>query len=95
MRRVLAGNGDLVVRDAVAGTDPGRVQRGEAWTTRFGLNPEGEIHVHDAQGWHALFTSAGFRVRESEPCGDENMLYLLSPASALESNTRGPGSTQT
>lgn len=74
--------GRLYVRDAVRDAEgPGRVERSEAWTTRFGFNPPGPVHVHDDAGWRALFADAGWQVADSAPCGDENVIYTLERGS--------------
>jgi len=75
---LLQTTGRLYLREAVADADAdaGRVERGERFTTFFGLNPENELTFLSTARIAALIAGAGLAVEREEPMGGENRLWV-------------------
>jgi SAM-dependent methyltransferase len=75
---LLQANGRLYLREGVAGAggDAGTIERGERFTTYFGLNPENALTFLSAERIAALIASAGLTVESEEPMGGENRLWI-------------------
>ncbi|MBS1123785.1 MAG: putative methyltransferase [Deltaproteobacteria bacterium] len=75
---LLQDDGRLYLREAVAGadTDAGHVERGERFTTFFGLNPENALTFLSTAQIAALIAGSGLAVESEEPMGGENRLWV-------------------
>lgn len=75
---LLTPDGRLYLRDGIAavGGDAGHIERGERFTTYFGLNPENALTFLSATRIAAVIESAGLTVLNEEPMGDENRLWI-------------------
>ncbi len=74
---LLQPDGRLYLREGVAtGGDAGHIERGERFTTYFGLNPENALTFLSAARIADVIASAGLRVESDEPMGGENHLWV-------------------
>ncbi|CAN5911221.1 hypothetical protein BH11MYX3_BH11MYX3_03750 [soil metagenome] len=75
---LLTADGRLYLRDAVAapGSDAGSIERGERFTTYFGLNPENALTFLPAARISELIANAGLAVESEERMGGENRLWI-------------------
>lgn len=75
---LLHADGRLYLREGVAADDgdAGHIERGERFTTYFGLNPENALTFLSAERIAALIASAGLTVESEEPMGNENRLWI-------------------
>ncbi len=75
---LLTPDGRLYLRDAVAapGADAGTIERGERFTTYFGLNPENALSFLPAARIGELIANAGLSVESDERMGNENRLWI-------------------
>lgn len=74
---LLQPEGRLYLREAVADTDgdAGRIERGESFTTYFGLNPENAMTFLTPTRIAALIADAGLVAESDEAMGGENRLW--------------------
>lgn len=75
---LLQPTGRLYLREAVAaiGGDAGHIERGERFTTYFGLNPETPLTFLTAARIAGVIAGAGLVVELEEPMGAENRLWI-------------------
>lgn len=75
---LLKPDGRLYLRDGIAavGGDAGHIERGERFTTYFGLNPENTLTFLSAARIAAVIEGAGLTVLNEEPMGSENRLWI-------------------
>jgi len=75
LREAAAHGGRMLLRDGIAaeGGDAGMVERGERFTTFFGLNRGGgSLSFLSERRMRELLTDCGWEVASSEMCGAEN-----------------------
>ncbi|MBA3456270.1 MAG: class I SAM-dependent methyltransferase [Deltaproteobacteria bacterium] len=75
---LLQPTGRLYLREGTTGVDgdAGHIERGERFTTYFGLNPENALTFLSPARIAALIEGAGLTVESDEPMGAENRLWV-------------------
>ncbi len=74
---LLQPDGRLYLREGVAvGGEAGHIERGERFTTYFGLNPETALTFLSATRIADMIANAGLHIDSDEPMGSENRLWV-------------------